>query len=178
MQTRKIVNMLYKLNGDIRSRVKSLKGVSMKKICTAFFFFLFIASSYSDAGALCVNVQNANIRVGPGTNYDKIWEVYKYMPFKKVGVSTSGDWYAVQDVDGDVNWIHKKLVTSQYKCAVVTSEEVNIRTGPGTKYQKNSSGPAKKYYSFKILKKQGSWVKVKDDLGVTGWIHTDYIWIQ
>ncbi len=170
--------MLYRLNDDIRSRVKSLKGLSMKKLYVAFFFFLFIAGNYSDAGALCVNVQNANIRVGPGTNYDKIWEVYKYMPFKKVGVSTSGEWYAVQDVDGDVNWIHKKLVTSKYKCAVVKSEEVNIRTGPGTKYQKNSTGPAKKYYSFKILKQQGSWVKVKDDLGVTGWINTDYLWIK
>ncbi len=150
----------------------------MKKLFAVLIFFLFIVSVNSDARALCVNVSKANLRAGPSTKYEKVWEVYKYMPFMKVGVSLSGDWYAVQDVDGDVSWIYKKLVTSKYKCAVVKSEEVNIRTGPGTNYEKCSSGSAKQYYSFKILKTQGSWVKVKDEWGEVGWIHTDYLWIK
>jgi SH3-like domain-containing protein len=150
----------------------------MNKLYAVFFLFLFIASTYSDAGALCVSVSKANLRAGPSTKYEKVWEVYKYMPFKKVGASLSGDWYAVQDVDGDVSWIFKKLVTDKYDCAVVKSEEVNIRTGPGTNYKKKSSGPAKQYYSFKILKRKGPWVNVKDEWGETGWIHTDYLWIQ
>ena len=150
----------------------------MKKLLAAFFFFLFIVSNYSDVGALCVNVSKANLRAGPSTKYEKVWEVYKYMPFMKVGVSLSGDWYAVQDVDGDVSWIYKKLVTEKYHCAVVKAEEVNIRTGPGTSYSKSSSGSAKQYYSFKVLKTQGSWVKVKDEWGEVGWIHTDYLWIK
>ena len=150
----------------------------MKKLSAAVIFLLFILSSSVDAGALCVNVSKANLRSGPSTKYEKVWEVYKYMPFKKVGVSLSGDWYAVQDVDGDVSWIYKKLVTEKYQCAVVKSEEVNVRKGPGTKYGKSSSGPAKQYYSFKVLKKQGRWVKVKDEWGVIGWVHADYLWIK
>lgn len=149
----------------------------MKKIYVAFGIILsmFIVR-YSNA--LCVKAQKANLRDGPGTNYEIVWEVYKYMPFLKVGVSLLGNWYAVRDVDGDVNWIHKGLVTNRYHCAVVKTEEVNVRTGPGTKYSKSYSSPAKKYYSFKVLKRKGIWVKVRDEWGDTGWIHRNYLWIQ
>lgn len=150
----------------------------MKKLLAAFIISFFIAVSSADADALCVNVSKANLRAGPSTKYEKVWEVYKYMPFKKVGVSLSGDWYAVQDVDGDVSWIYKKLVTGKYHCAVVKTEEVNIRTGPGTNYKKTSSSPAKQYYSFRILKRRNAWVKVKDEWGEVGWIYTNFLWIK
>jgi SH3-like domain-containing protein len=130
------------------------------------------------ANALCINTEKANVRTGPGTNYEVIWEVYKYMPFMKVGVSLSGEWYAVKDVDGDVNWIHKRLLTNKYKCAVVKTEDVNVRTGPGTKYSKSFSNPAKKYHTFKVLKRKGAWVRVQDEWGSTGWIKRNYLWIQ
>lgn len=150
----------------------------MKKILSILISFIFVFIVNTNADALCVSVAKANLRSGPSTKYEKVWEVYKYMPFLKVGVSLSGDWYAVRDVDGDVSWIYKKLVTSKYKCAVVRSEEVNIRKGPGTNYSKSSSGPAKQYYSFKVLQRKGKWVKVKDEWGAVGWIHTDYLWIK
>jgi SH3-like domain-containing protein len=150
----------------------------MKKLSAALIFFLIIVINYTGAEALCVNVSKANLRSGPSTKYEKVWEVYKYMPFMKVGTSLSGDWYAVQDVDGDVSWIYKKLVTEKYQCAVVKSEEVNIRKGPGTNYEKIPSGTAKQYFSFRVLKKQGPWVQVKDEWGATGWVHTDFLWIK
>jgi SH3-like domain-containing protein len=62
------------------------------------------------------------------------------MPFYKIGVSNDGTWYAVKDVDGDVNWIYKNLVTNRFHCAVVKSDWVNVRTGPGTNYRKSSIG--------------------------------------
>jgi SH3-like domain-containing protein len=166
------------MNNDRGRSVKFLKGLSMKKLLAALVLLLFIVIIETDADALCVKVSKANLRAGPSTKYEKVWEVYKYMPFKKVGVSLSGDWYAVQDLDGDVSWIHKRLVTEKYRCAVVKSEEVNIRTGPGTKYKKTSSGPAKQYYSFRVLERRSPWVKVKDEWGEIGWIHTDYLWIK
>ncbi len=131
-------------------------------------------NNYADA--LCVNVQKANIRSGPGTQYVIVWEVYKYMPFDKVGTPITGNWFAVRDVDGDVNWIHKSLVTNRYRCAVVKTEGVNLRTGPGTKYLK--IGVVKKYYSFKILQRRGMWVRLKDEWGSIGWIHRSYLWIK
>jgi SH3-like domain-containing protein len=129
------------------------------------------------ASALCVKVSTANLRSGPGTEYDQMWQVYKYMPLKKVGTSVSGDWFAVEDVDGDVTWIHKSLVTRKYKCATVKSKIVNVRTGPGTKYKKKFSEPAQQYESFKVLQIKRPWVKVQDTWGNVGWIHKSYLWI-
>ncbi|MFZ5906381.1 MAG: hypothetical protein ACOYVJ_03085 [Nitrospirota bacterium] len=128
------------------------------------------------SSALCVQAGKANLRSGPGTGFEKVWQVYKYMPLKQVGTSLSGDWYAVMDVDGDVSWIFKPLVTSQYPCAVVKTAVVNIRSGPGTKYRKKFSEPAKRYDSFLILESKGAWHKVKDAWGNVGWIHKDYLW--
>jgi len=144
-------------------------------LCT-IFFIIIIVPNCSDA--LCVKVPKANLRSGPGTNYGIVWEVYKYMPFKKVGVSLSGDWYAVRDVDGDVNWMYKKLVTDKYRCAVVKTEEVNVRRGPGKNYPKSSLSPAVQYDSFKILQIKGTWVKVEDEWHNIGWIHRNFLWIE
>jgi SH3-like domain-containing protein len=150
----------------------------MKKILVALGMILSVLFILRNLDALCVSMQKANLRDGPGTNYEIAWEVYKYMPFLKVGTSLSGKWYAVGDVDGDVKWIHKRLVTSRYRCAVVKTQEVNVRTGPGTNYSKSFISPAKKYYSFRVLKRKGMWVKVRDELNNTGWIHRNYLWIQ
>jgi len=132
--------------------------------------------SYSHAYALCVSVNEANLRTGPGTKYDKSWEVFKYMPFKKL--STKGSWYKVKDVDGDTHWIYRKLVTSSFKCAVVKKGNVNIRTGPGTKFSKKYVSPAMKYDSFKVLKINKSWISVEDEFGDSGWIFRNLVWIQ
>jgi len=150
----------------------------MKKILVALGMILSVLFILRNSDALCVGAQKANLRDGPVTNYEIAWEVYKYMPFSKVGISLSGEWYAVKDVDGDVNWIHKKLVTSRYHCAVVKTEEVSVRKGPGTGYSKCFFSPAKKYYSFRILKRKGMWVRVKDEQGNIGWIHRNYLWTQ
>lgn len=128
--------------------------------------------------ALCVKASIANIRSGPGIGYEIIWQVYRFMPFQKVGTSLSGDWYAVRDMDGDIGWIHKGLVTGKYRCAVVKSRIVNIRKGPGARHAKVSSEPAQRYDSFRIIRRQGAWMKVKDEWNNVGWIHRDYLWVR
>lgn len=142
-------------------------------LCLTFAIF-----AANPAHAVCVNASKANVRSGPGTWYEKLWEVYKYAPLQKVGVSLSGDWYAVRDVDGDVGWIDKKLVTDKYRCTVVKSDKVNVRKGPGTSKPLSSLSPAVHYDSFMVMEKRGSWIKVKDERGNTGWIDTEYLWIQ
>jgi SH3-like domain-containing protein len=126
--------------------------------------------------AMCVNVAEANLRRGPGTKYEKSWEVFKYMPFNKV--SKKGNWYKVKDVDGDVHWVYTKLVTEKFKCAVVKVNKANIRSGPGTKNSIVALSPALKYDSFKVIKTKDSWVKVVDEFGDTGWIFKKLLWLQ
>lgn len=147
-------------------------------LVSSCMIFIISAMTAQTVHALCVKAPKANLRTGPGTNYDIAWEVFRYMPFQKVGGSLSGDWYAVKDVDGDVNWIHRKLLTEKYRCVVVKTEEVNVRKGPGTHYSKSPLGPVKKYYSFRLLKKQGPWFRVQDERGGIGWIHRKFLWTQ
>lgn len=128
--------------------------------------------------ALCVRASKANLRTGPGAKYEIGWTVFKYMPFKKVGSSVSGDWYAVEDVDGVVLWIHKDLVTKSYRCATVKSDEVNVRTGPGRHRAKKFGEPMKRYYSARVVEERRTWVKIEDADGDIGWIHRNYLWIQ
>ena len=144
-----------------------------------FLVALVVAIAFSiplSAFALCVSNSEANLRRGPGTKYEKTWEVFKFMPFKKL--SKRDGWYRVKDLDGDIHWIHAKLVTDKYKCAVVSNKKANVRTGPGTKNKQTSFSPVLRYYSFKVLKIQGDWVQVKDQDGDTGWINKPLLWIQ
>jgi SH3-like domain-containing protein len=150
----------------------------MKWTRNILFIILFMGVFSNYVHALCIKVTRANVRSGPSTQYDIAWEIYKYMPFEKVGVSLSGRWYAVKDVDGDVNWIYKKLLTDKYRCVVVKKEQVNIRKGPGTNYSQTPSSPVQQYYTGKVLKRKGAWVKIKDEWGDIGWIHTNLLWIK
>ncbi|RMG67482.1 MAG: hypothetical protein D6710_11350, partial [Nitrospirae bacterium] len=98
----------------------------MKKILSGLSLiaaFLLISINY--AGALCVISSEANLRSGPGTNYDKVLQVFKYMPLKKL--ESKGDWIKVKDVDGDVYWIYGKLVSNKIRCAVVKVDKANVR---------------------------------------------------
>ena len=160
----------------------------MKKVFITMGLMIFIATSVNVvnvvsanpvcANAVCVKVPKANLRVGPGTDHKVAWQVFKYMPFKKVGVCLNGNWYAVKDVDGDVNWIYSGLLSTTYRCAVVKKERVNIRTGPGTNFSISAMGPAKMYYSFRVLEKRGVWGRVQNEWGRIGWIHSNFLWIQ
>jgi SH3-like domain-containing protein len=157
---------------------ENTKEFTMKKAvifwCIAFPLTLMSVS----AEAFCVKVPQANIRSGPGTKHELIWEVYKYMPFEKVGESSSGQWFAVKDVDGDVNWINKNLITDSFRCAVVKKSQVNVRVGPGTRYRKTGSSPAHQYSSFRVVKRRGPWIKVKDEWGKVGWINKSFLWVR
>ena len=51
----------------------------------------------------------------------------------------------------------------------VAGDNVNLRSGPGTKYSikwKYGSG-----FPLKVLEEQGSWLKVEDFEGDTGWLY-------
>lgn len=138
--------------------------------------FILLCILVDSAGALCVNVPKANLRSGPGTNHEKTWHVYKYMPFERL--AQQGKWYRVRDVDGDIHWIYRPLVTEEFRCAVVKVKEANVRSGPGTNYKKNILSPAHKYYSFRVLEIKDSWVNVENEYGDTGWIFRKLLWIQ
>jgi SH3-like domain-containing protein len=132
--------------------------------------------SHASAHALCVKNADINLRKGPGTKYKQVGEAYKYTPLKKI--KKQGKWYRVKDFENKVSWIHTNLVTDKFECAVVKDEEANIRTGPGTKHKEIDHSPSIRSETFKVLQRKGSWVKVEDEFGGTGWIFRKLLWIQ
>ncbi|TVQ78517.1 MAG: hypothetical protein EA369_06720 [Bradymonadales bacterium] len=124
--------------------------------------------------ALCVNVEKANLRAGPSTNTRKTWEVYRYMPFELV--KTQSGWHQVKDVDGDLHWIFGRLVSRDLNCAVVKVRQANLRNGPGTNHRAVPWSPVQKYYAFKIIGRQGSWIQVEDAASGKAWVHRDLVW--
>ena len=66
---------------------------TMLKIKLPFLFFLIIlvqtfwGFTPQNSEALCIKNERANLRKGPGTKHEKLWEVFKYMPFKQLGHS-------------------------------------------------------------------------------------------
>jgi SH3-like domain-containing protein len=143
----------------------------MKK--TLFYTLLVFVLSVGAASAerLSVAVNKANVRSGPGKNYEVLWSVGKYFPVDIV--KTSGDWRQIRDYEGDAGWIHRSLL-KEIPSVIVKGSLVNVREGPGkdTKvlFQAESG------VSFRVEEKKDKWLRVKHADGDTGWIHESLVW--
>ena len=137
-------------------------------------FLLPILGGISNALGVCVNNSHANLRSGPGTSYEKVWTVYKYMPLKDIGEKKG--WLRVKDVDGYSSWILGSLVTTKYHCAVIRSAKANLREGPGTDYAQTGRG--EKYHSFKIVKEKEDWVYIEDEYRHRYWVARELVWLD
>lgn len=140
---------------------------------SAIMFFLFInCPNVVHAGErLTVSASKANIRSGPGTNYDTLWQVTKYYPIKII--KKVGSWFQFVDFEGDKGWIYSSLVR-KIPSVITNKENCNIRSGPGTNY--SIVLQAEKGVAFKLIKRKGSWIHLLHADGDKGWIHNDLVW--
>ena len=60
---------------------------------------------------------------------------------------------------------------AQAKMLSVSGEDVNMRSGPGTKYR--VMWELGKGFPLIVLKKKGEWYRVRDFEGTIGWVHKD-----
>ena len=140
-------------------------------IASISIVLLIIFSSIAIAERLTVESSLANIRSGPGTKYDILWQIGQYHPI--LVLKKSGNWYHFQDFEGDKGWIHKSLVRN-IPSVITNKEECNVRSGPGTKFKILFT--IKEGSPFKILKRKGNWIHVQHADGDKGWIHKSLIW--
>jgi SH3-like domain-containing protein len=161
---------------------KIMKTQNKRNTLGKFYFLVFVSaiilisviscSNVAYAGErLAVSVSIANIRSGPGTNYDTLWQVYKYYPIKVI--KKSGSWILFVDFEGDKGWVKNTLV-HKIPSVITIKEDCNIRSGPGTKYSivfKTERGVA-----FKVIKEKGSWIYVQHADGDKGWIYKPLVW--
>lgn len=135
------------------------------------FFLLLAWVSAASAERLAVSVSIANIRSGPGKNYDILWAVEKYHPLNVF--QKSGQWYHFRDFEGDEGWIHKSLLR-KISSVITTKENCNIRSGPDTHF--DISFAVEKGIPFKVLKRKGKWIHIQHADGDKGWIHESLVW--
>lgn len=132
---------------------------------------LIVSEAASAADRYAVTGSMVNVRSGPGTNYQVMYQAEKFYPV--ILLSTAGNWYQIEDYEGDIGWINKSLV-SEMSTVITIKSKCNIRSGPSIKHQVIFI--SEKGVPFKVIKKQGTWIQVEHSDGHKGWIHKSLVW--
>ena len=137
-------------------------------LLAAMFFLPGIAAS---SERLAVKSSKANIRSGPGTNYDILWEVEKYHPLTIL--ETKDKWCRFRDFEGDEGWIFRSLL-GKIDTVITTKDKCNVRSEPGE--DKPVLFTTDKGIPFKVLEKKDGWLHVQHTDGDKGWIYHSLVW--
>jgi len=112
-----------------------------------------------------------NMRSGPGSGYQVLWQLEKGYPLQVV--SRKGSWLQVRDFENDRGWIARSLA-SRTPHYIVKVPVANIRKGPGTGYP--IVAKAVRYDLLRTREKRGSWVRVQSVDGPQGWVARKLLW--
>ena len=140
-------------------------------IPAAFCVVFILASPALSEERLAVKSQTANIRSGPGTGYDVLWQIERYHPV--LVIEKKGSWYRFKDFEGDIGWIHSSLL-DRIETAISIKEKCNVRGGPDISNEIVFT--VEKGVPFKVIKKDGDWLNIEHADGDTGWIHGSLVW--
>lgn len=146
-----------------RPRIRELFLVSM--------LLLIFTNAALAAERYAVTAKVANIRSGPGTNHEIMFEAEKYYPFKLL--KKTGNWYQIEDFEGDIGWIYKSLLRKM-SSVITIKPKCNIRSGPSIKDQ--IVFVSERGVPFKVITRKGKWVHVRHSEGHEGWIHQSLVW--
>ena len=141
--------------------------------------------------AAVVAAESANVRGGPGTNYDKVGALPAGTQLQ-VLAQVDG-WYQARSSDGRVLWVAAELldldpVVADFlpqatnipapppaKVGLVLEEGLNLRDGPGTAYIGMSK--LKANAQLDLLARYGDWFQVQTPEGQAGWVLGQYLTI-
>ena len=140
--------------------VKKILGIQLLIIV----FFIAEIAVAGDFGS--VQKDGVNIRSGPSTEDDVLWEVFKDYPVEIL--QRKGDWVQVRDFENDKGWIYASLL-SKKTTIIVKVETANMRSGP-TKDDKIIA-TVKKGVVFTPVEQKGNWIKVRYKKDLTGWMY-------
>jgi uncharacterized protein YgiM (DUF1202 family) len=144
---------------------------SYKKIVIFTLLPLFFLAGSAFAQRMSISVPIANIRSGPGTNYDLLWKVEKNHPIKVFG--KTGAWYHFKDFENDEGWVRRDLV-SDTETVIVKKDNCNVRSGPGL--NNDVIFTVERGVPFQVLEKKGKWIHIRHADGDEGWIHQMLVW--
>jgi len=123
------------------------------------------------ADRVSVKVPIANVRSGPGTSYDVLWQVEKYHPLSVL--SRKDTWCRFRDFEGDQGWISASVLNNDVS-VIIQKDHCNIRTGPGTRYK--VAFTVDKGVPFRVIKRKNDWIHIQHADGDQGWIYKSLVW--
>jgi SH3-like domain-containing protein len=112
-----------------------------------------------------------NMRSGPGTNTEVLWELQRGYPLQVV--QRKNRWAQVRDFEGDTGWVAASL-TGRTPHHIVKVNNANVRKGPGTQYR--IVGKASYGELVRTKEKRSGWVRVERPSGSSGWISKKLLW--
>lgn len=112
-----------------------------------------------------------NMRSGPSTNTEVLWELQRGYPLQVV--QRKNRWVQVRDFEGDTGWVAASL-TGRTAHHVVKVNNANVRKGPST--QHGIVGKATYGELLRTKEKRGGWVRVERASGGSGWISKKLLW--
>ena len=124
------------------------------------------------AERMAISSTKANIRSGPGTTYEILWQVEKYYPIEVI--RKVGAWYFFKDFEGDTGWIKNTIIDNTKTIITAKGNQVNVRSGPGTQYDKLFM--VERGVPFKVLDQKGMWLNIEHADGDRGWIFKGLVW--
>ena len=143
----------------------------MRYIAFLTVVIILFTGGFAMAERLSVSSTIANIRSGPGTNYEILWKVESYYPITVL--RRSGSWINFRDFEGDEGWIHTSLVDKR-PTVITIKNTCNVRKGPGTNH--DILFTVEKGIPFLIMERQKNWIEIKHAAGDRGWIHKSLVW--
>lgn len=111
-----------------------------------------------------------NMRSGPTEGDEVLFQLPAGYPLKVL--TRQGEWLKVSDFEDDKGWIFGSLV-NETPYVIVKVKECNVRSGPGTNYDK--VGSLAKEVILKRVDRKGEWIKVSH-AKITGWVHENLLW--
>jgi len=144
---------------------------SYKIFLSIFLIFLLLWGGIAFAKRVSVQSSTANIRSGPGTGYEILWQVEKNHPLNVLRQSSK--WFYFSDFENDKGWIHNSLVKKD-STVITLKDKCNIRSGPGKR--RKILFTVEKGVPFKVIGKKGNWLHIKHADGDKGWIHKTLCW--
>lgn len=118
-----------------------------------------------------VESDRLNVRSGPGTQYEVLWQAEKNYPLEVV--EEKGNWVHFKDFEGYEGWVYKPLLGKK-KTVVIKVYKANIRKGPGT--DNPVVFTAEKGTPFEVLGMKDNWYQIRHSDGDSGWVSSGLLW--
>lgn len=150
------------------SRRRRLAGPSLG---LALLTAIIAVAAHAAGSFVRVKVETANVREGPGTDYERLWTVERDFPLEVIG--RKGRWLKTRDFLDSEGWIFAPL-TDRQAAAVVQVGEANVRAGPGV--NRPIRFVADWGDTLRVLSRRGEWLQVRHAESGHGWIHRSLVW--